>query len=71
MGRNRNHPKRFKSCVFCYYWIGNAEMKFINSTVGYEFEANACGKCTKKNNNTKAYQSCSNYEPNMEAKRVL
>lgn len=71
MGRTKNHPKRFKGCVFCYYWIGDAEMKFINSTVGYEFETYACGKCTKKNNNTKACQSCLNYEPNMEAKRIL
>lgn len=45
-----HHPKHTKDCVFCKFWIGNAKMKFVNSIVGYTYEASARGKCTKRNN---------------------
>ena len=45
-----HHPKRVKDCVFCKFWIGDAGMRFVNSAVGYEYEASVKGKCTKRNN---------------------
>lgn len=71
MARTKNHPKRKKCCVFCDYWLGNADMKFINSTVGYEYEHDAKGQCTKRNCNTPTHVNCQNYEPNTDAKRLL
>lgn len=71
MARTKNTPKRSKICVFCEYWTGDADLKFISSTVGYEYEHNAIGKCTKKNTNQHTFSSCANYEPSREAKKVL
>ena len=71
MAKCRNHPKRCKQCVFCNYWFGNADLKFISSTVGYEYENYAQGKCAKKNVNVKAYQSCSLYKPSIDASKLL
>ena len=71
MGRTRNHPKRRKLCVFCNYWIGNANLTFINSSAGYEYDSTARGKCTKKNNTTATYQSCDKYAPSVDASRLL
>ena len=71
MGLCRNHPKRCKYCVFCNYWISDIKLKFINSTVGYEYEQNADGKCVKKNNSTRAYSSCPKFEPSADAKKLL
>ena len=36
-----HHPKRAKNCVFCKYWIGDAEKQFINSIVGYKYSGTA------------------------------
>lgn len=71
MARTRNHPKRCKQCAFCNFWIGNAELKFINSTVGYEYEYYSQGKCAKKSTNVKAYQSCGLYTPSLDAQKLL
>lgn len=71
MATTRNTPKRHKGCVFCHYWIGDANMKFINSTVGYEYELTTVGTCTKRNENTRTHQSCSNYMPSVDASRIL
>ena len=67
-----HHPKGAKDCVFCKFWIGNAKMKFVNSIVGYAYEASARGKCTKRNGSaTPACYSCPNYAPSQEAERLL
>lgn len=71
MAKTRNTPKRSKICVFCEYWTGDAGLKFINSTVGYEYESYTNGKCTKKNTNQPTYTSCANYTPNMAARKIL
>lgn len=73
MARYRYNPKRNKVCVFCNNWIGNADMQYIDSAVGYEFDSAAKGQCTKKSGaTTSASQTCSNnYEPSMEARRLL
>lgn len=71
MAATRNNPKRLKGCVFCNYWTGDANMKFINSTVGYEYELTTVGKCTKKNTSTRTYQSCSAYAPSVDASKLL
>ena len=71
MARTRNHPKKCKKCVFCNYWIGNAELKFINSTVGYEYEQYAEGKCAKQNSTKKAYLTCNKYSPSIDALKLL
>ena len=66
-------PKINKVCVFCNNWIGNANMKYLNSVVGYEFDSDARGRCTKKNGAIyRASQFCSShYEPNIDARRLL
>jgi hypothetical protein len=68
-----HHPKRSKSCVFCNYWIGDAKMKFVNSVVGYSYDGNVSGQCTKRNGSkTPAVYSCGkDYEPSIEAKKLL
>ena len=69
---NKHHPKRAKKCVFCKFWFGNADLDFVNSAVGYAYEAYAKGKCTKKNGaSTQACYSCSAYVPNLDAERLL
>lgn len=72
MSKYTHHPKRAKNCVFCNNWIGDAQMKFKNSIMGYEYEAVAKGKCTRRNGAvTSSCYSCQNYEPSMDAKRLL
>lgn len=71
MAKTRNHPKRVKQCVFCNYWIGDADLKFVSSTVGYEYEYYAQGKCAKKSMNAKAYQSCNFFAPSIDASKLL
>lgn len=71
MARTRNYPRRGKQCVFCHYWIGNADLKFISSTVGYEYEYYAQGQCTKQSASKKAYLSCNFYTPSIEALKLL
>lgn len=67
-----HHPKRVKNCVFCKFWIGDAGARFVNTVVGYEYEASARGKCTKRNGSaTPACCSCPNYTPSLEAERLL
>ena len=71
MAKTRRNPRNSKICVFCKYWSGDADMKFINSTVGYEYELTASGKCMKKNVTEKTHCSCSYYEPSYEAEKLL
>lgn len=71
MALGRKHPKRNKVCAFCNYWVSDLKMKFINSTVGYEFEQYTKGKCAKTNCTTNAYITCPKYEPGIDAKKLL
>ena len=67
-----HHPKRSKYCVFCKFWIGDANMKYVNSAVGYAYDANAKGKCTKRNGSaTPACYSCASYKPSPDAEKLL
>ena len=68
----KHHPKRSKNCVFCKFCIGDDIIKFVNSAVGYEYDGNTNGKCTKRNGTaTPACYSCSNYVPSQDAERLL
>ncbi len=72
MATYTHHPKRAKDCVFCKFWIGDAQMRFVNSNVGYEFQASARGKCTKRNGSvTPACHTCSYYAPGPDAEKLL
>ena len=67
-----HHPKRVKDCVFCKFWIGDAGMRFVNSAVGYEYEASVKGKCTKRNGLAPpACYSCPSYVPGPQAEKLL
>ena len=67
-----HHPKGAKDCVFCKFWIGDAKMKFVNSVVGYAYEASTRGRCTKRNgSSTPACYSFPNYAPSPEAEKLL
>lgn len=74
MGKSRAHPKRNKYCVFCNYWMGNANLAFINSNAGYEFDSSVNAKCAKMNNNRISNYNaggCIGYEPSIEARKLL
>ena len=65
-------PQAGKNCVFCKSWISDAIKSYKNSIVGYEYDGNVRGKCTKKNGAaTMACYSCRNYVPSQEAERLL
>ncbi len=70
MARTKGNPKRSKICVFCEYWTGDAGLVFVNSSVGYEYEAMAVGKCMRNNQNKYTYSGCTKYEPNAAARRM-
>lgn len=72
MSKYTHHPKRVKKCVFCKYWMGDSQMKYINSIVGFEYETSSQGKCAKKNGalNFASY-TCPNYVPNPNAEKLL
>ena len=65
------HPKFSKECVYCNYWLGNAGLEFLSPDAGYKFNAGAQGKCAQKGSITPALATCPQYEPSMEAKRLL
>ena len=72
MSKSTHHPKRAKNCVFCKYWLGDANMRFVNSIVGYEYENSARGKCTERNGAVfSAIYSCQYYVPSPEAEKLL
>ncbi len=71
MANTRRHPRNSKICAFCEYWSSNMDMKFINSTVGYEYELYSQGKCMKKNTTTQTHVSCNFYTPSREAQKLL
>ena len=67
------NPKNRKHCVFCEYWMGDADLEYVSNMAGYRFEANAKGKCTKYGGNTKTAitSGCRYFEYNREAKKLL
>ena len=68
----KSHPKKDNRCVFCNNWIGDAKMKFVNTSLGYEYDDHVLGTCTKKNCSKHAGNLCRDkYEPSMDAKRLL
>lgn len=72
MSKYTHYPKGARNCVFCNSWIGDAQMKFKNAVVGYEYDATAKGQCTRRNGaSTDACYSWQNYEPSMDAKKLL
>lgn len=71
MSKMRLHPKYHKNCVFCTNWMGNTELKFISSMVGYEFEASAKGKCLRGSEHPASYGCTRYFEPNDQAKKLM
>ncbi len=71
MARIRRDPRRSKTCVFCEYWTGDADLVFVNSTVGYEYEALAVGKCMRDNQKRYTHSGCTKFEPNVAARKVM
>ena len=68
------HPKNNKLCVFCEKWMGDAELELVSPTMGYKFDSDAKGKCTKSNLTCESMRSCiktQDYEPSREASRIL
>lgn len=70
MATMKAHPKRMKNCAYCNYWFGDANLKFINSSVGFEFTSDVKGKCSKKNINVSSNYRCNYYEPSEMAKKI-
>lgn len=65
-------PDRNPFCVFCEYWMGDAEMEFISRMAGYKFEGNAKGKCAKSGVlRTAVNIKCRDFEYSREAKKLL
>lgn len=74
MAKTKAHPKRNHCCAFCNNWIGDAGLRFVNNSIGYEFEASITAMCPKTNNRRAANYyagSCSKYEPSMDARKLL
>lgn len=71
MAKTKAHPRKVKRCVFCEYWTGDADLKFVSTTGGYEYESCTYGICKKKNTMQTTYESCANYTPNMTARKLL
>ena len=69
--RFKKHPRGNNICVFCEYWTGDAQMKFVNPYAGYEFENTTLGYCPKRNTRMGTLGSCKEYEASREAKKLL
>ena len=66
------HPKKAKHCAFCKRWNGNAGLIFMSSTQGYKFDPSINGKCMASNQNRRSgISGCKDYEPSVEAGRLL
>lgn len=62
-------PQRTPICVFCKYWMGDADIKMTRYG-GVEFEREAKGPCMKrKGNETSAWFKCNQYSPNHLAEK--
>lgn len=73
MGTQLFHPKNGKRCAFCKRWTGDARLIFKSPQVGYQFTTGVFGKCMK-NGSTQTSTSgngCKDYEPGVEASRLL
>ena len=73
MAKQIAHPKRTKYCAFCKRWNGNADLEFKSPTTGFQFTTGVYGKCMATNSNqpSTAGSNCRNYEPSVEASRLL
>jgi hypothetical protein len=73
MGKTIAHPKKTQRCAFCKRWNGNAELEFKHSTTGFSFTTGVFGKCMATNSNQPSTNGngCKNYEPSVEASRLL
>jgi len=73
MARVIAHPKKAQKCAFCKRWNGDAKLIFKNQHVGYEYESGVYGKCMATNSNQPSTNGayCKNYEPSVEASRLL
>ena len=66
------HPKHTKRCVFCNYWMGDAEMEYVSVQQGFRYDSTKKGKCLKHGDSLRdACTSCDKYEPSMEAKKLI
>ena len=73
MGKNIAHPKKTQKCAFCKRWNGDAGLEFKNPAMGFQFTTGVFGKCMASNSNQVSTNGsgCSNYEPSVEASRLL
>jgi len=73
MGKNTAHPKNGSKCAFCKRWNGDAALTFKSPVVGFQFSTGVFGKCMATNSNQASTNGagCKNYEPSVEASRLL
>jgi hypothetical protein len=73
MGKALYHPKKGSKCAFCKRWNGNADLVFKHPSTGFEFTTGVFGKCMATNSNQPSTggQQCRNYEPSVEASKLL
>lgn len=72
MPKVKRHPRSCKYCVFCKYWSGDADLRLVNSVVGYEFEMYSDGRCTMNNCvKRSSVPGCNKFEPSYEASKLL
>lgn len=74
MARAKVNPRSSKRCAFCKFWSGDAQLKFVDRYVGFEYERSAKGKCMKNNATMYAENSgscCRQYTPGIEAEKLL
>jgi len=73
MGKTVCHPKRVKKCAFCKRWNGDADLEIKNPASGIYFTMGVYGKCMVRNASrvSNAGDNCKEYEPSVEASRLL
>lgn len=71
MSKTRGHPKTRKYCVFCHYWTGDADLRYIPTAREFEYEYGAQGRCAKAGIVKQSYASCSKFTPSIEASKYL
>ena len=61
-------PQRSPICVFCKYWMGDAEIEI--KRYGVEFEKYTKGPCMRRRGGeTSAWYSCKEYSPSPIAEK--
>lgn len=73
MGKALAHPKKTQLCAFCKRWSGNADLKFKNVSSGFQYTTGVFGKCMATNATKPCTtgHGCKQYEPSVEASRLL